>query len=280
MNDKFSDNLCGFRKGHNTQHMLLKLIEDWRKCLDKGGVVGTILLDLSKAFDSLSHDLLLSKLEAYGFSSSALKLMTDYLKNRFQRVEVGSKFSSWLKILAGVPQGSVLGPILFNIFISDIFFILPNLKNFADDNTISVQTKSIKTTTIKLSEGLNTALLWFKENELLVNPGKFQLMYLGHPDPSNYCLEIGNQKPVKNIFFFGDNALKIKNRIIIKPSCVKLLGVHIDSKLTFNIHIDNLCSKAKNSVNCLRRTSSLHTFRKYMKLLVDTFFMSTFSTAP
>ena len=96
--------MCAYREGHSTQHLLLKLIDRWRKCLDKSGVVGTILMDLSKAFDSLPHDLLIAKLEAYGVSARSLDLMFSYLNGRYQRVKIGSAFSKWLLVIAGTPQ--------------------------------------------------------------------------------------------------------------------------------------------------------------------------------
>ena len=109
----FSPKLCGFRKGHSTQHALLNLLKNWQKTLGKSGVIGTLLMDLSKAYDCLPHDLLIAKLSAYGFEDSATSLISDYLSKRYQRVKIGSVFSSYLEILRVVPQGSILGPIRF-----------------------------------------------------------------------------------------------------------------------------------------------------------------------
>ena len=114
------------------------MIEVWKKNLDKGNEIAVIIMDLSKAFDTINHSLLLAKLEAeaYGFSMASLQLMQNYLCNRFQRTSVNESFSDWKE--TGVPQVSILGPLLFNIFLNDIFYFINNgnLCNYADDNTL------------------------------------------------------------------------------------------------------------------------------------------------
>ena len=130
--------MCGFRKAQSTQHALFKLLTSWQNSLDRGGFVSSILMDLLKAYDCLPHDLLLAKLQAYGFSKESIRLFLSYLTNRTQRIKIGSTFSHWKNVLKGIRQGSIPGPLLFNIFMNDLFFFSAKCEicNFADDNNL------------------------------------------------------------------------------------------------------------------------------------------------
>ena len=130
--------IYGFRKAHSTQHALLTLLQKWQKELDSSGIVGTILIDLSKAYDCLPHDIILAKLEACGLDTNSLRFIFDYLSCRKQRTKMGSAYSNWSQVLLGIPQGLILGPLLFNVFINDIFFLIEKSEicNFADDNAL------------------------------------------------------------------------------------------------------------------------------------------------
>ena len=262
MRDKLSPLLCGFRKGYSTQYALLRLLEQWRSKLDNKYIIGTILCDLSKAFDTLPHDLIIAKLEAYGFGHNSLTLILDYLTNRKQRCKVGSKYSNWLEILIGVPQGSVLGPLLFNIFINDIFLFLisSDICNFADDTSLSAYDRCIINVINKLESELKIALNWFNNNSLVPNPDKFQIMFLGTKHKVNLCLEING----------------IRN---LTTTSVKLLGITIDWKLNFNDHVKELCKKANSKSKAIARLRNyLHMDQKM--LLFNSFIMSCFGYCP
>ena len=112
--------LCGFRKEHSTQHALYRLLQNWQKELDSGRLLGTILMDLSKAYDCLPHDLLIAKLQAYCLGNGSLNLLLDYLSFRKQRTKVGCAYSKWSNIRRRIPQGSILGP-LFSIYLLMIY---------------------------------------------------------------------------------------------------------------------------------------------------------------
>ena len=263
MDNFLSIYVSAYRKCHSTQHVLVRLIEEWRKGLDDGYLVGSVLMDLSKAFDCIPHDLLIAKLEAYGFERSALKYIYSYLKGRRQCVKINGTQSKFMTILAGVPQGSILGPILFNIFINDFyyFFTSANLHGFADDHTLSSKSESLDTLKNVLSSESDVAMKWLKNNKMLANPSKFQAIFLTKSK--------GHIK----------TTLNIDNKEIESKEFVDLLGIEIDDKLKFESHISQLCIKAGGQLN------SLYRFRKYLtpltkKLSINSFILSNFTYCP
>ena len=183
--------LSAFRSGYGCQTALLKIVEDWKKALDENKFVAAILMNLSKAFDCLPHELLLDKLKTYGVTGKALKLLENYLTNRKQCVKLGQSLSKWEEIYKGVPQGSILGPVLFNIFLNDIFYFITesSLYNYADDNTIAYAGYDIEKLVTTLENDSMKLIEWFDFNQMKANPDKFQ------------AIAIGNKTHDKNICF-------------------------------------------------------------------------------
>ena len=260
INPKLSKYLCGFRKDFSAQHSLILLLEKCKLSLDKKGFCGALLTDLSKAFDCLDFDLFIAKLNAYGFSYNALKLIQNYLTNRFQRVKVNSFYSFWTEILSGVPQGSVLGPLLFNIYLNDLFFCLAdsNIANYADDNTAFACKMDIDSVIVQLEHDSEGLLQWFSNNILKANADKFHLIL----SKSNTNLSV-----------------KVDKYIISSSSSKKLLGIIIDNKFTFNEHVSNLCKKASQKLHALARISNYMDIPK-RRIIMKAFINSQFGYCP
>ena len=153
-------------------------------------------MDLSKVYWLLPHNLLIAKFEAYGIGKSGLNLLLNYLSNRKQRTKVNSSYSDWYDIIRGVPQGSILGPLLFNLFINDLFLFLErtNICNFADDNTIYRCDSVLEIILEDLQHDMKILLNWFKINSMKPNPNKFQFMILGKGSRLPVILNINNIK--------------------------------------------------------------------------------------
>ena len=180
---------CGFRKSYSLINALLNMIEKWRKSLDEGGAFGALLTDLSKAFGCLPRELLIAKLHAYGVDVLSLKLLHSYLTKRKQRVKLNGMYSSWLEIIFGIPQGSILGPPLFNIFLCDLFQFFPDLDitNYADDNTPHSTNINLNKVLHDLEKMSDTLFKWFTDNLLKANPGKSHFL-------TNSAQEIQNNR--------------------------------------------------------------------------------------
>ena len=218
-------------------------------------------MDLSKAFDTINHELLIAKLHAYGFSKNSLALLFSYLSDRWQRTKINLSFSDWEELLQGVPQGSVLGPLLFNIYLNDLFYILKdaNICNFADDTTPYVSDLCLKTVMEKLEEDSEIAITWFECNYMKLNTDKCHLLVSGHK--------------------FEEMWMKVRNDCIWESKEVKLLGVTIDNELKFEKHVSNLCLKASRKLSALSRMGKyLSTEKK--RVLYKSFVESQFKYCP
>ena len=215
-------------------------IDSWIGAIDDGKYVGALLLDLSKAFDCVPHQLLIQELDCIGVGSEALVWFTSYLSGRSQRVCCNQEAAQWKPVSRGVPQGSCLSPLLFNIFVRNIPTIAETeCVQYADDITESAADKDIEVVAEKLTSSFNSVKQFCASKQLVVNTSKTQLIILKTPTrkiPQDFKLVLDNCEiePMKS---------------------VKLLGVTIDRHLTMGDHIDGVVRKCQGLLGVLRRAA-------------------------
>ena len=261
VNEFLSPFLCGYRKGFSPQYALLAMIENWKKSLDAGGFAGGILMDLSKAFDTINYELLIAKLAAYGFDMKSLKILFSYLRNRKQRVKVNASFSSWEELLCGVPQGSILGPIFFNIYLNDLFYLfsLTNVCNIADDTTPYACDLDIGNLIFRLENDTLSAIIWFESNFMKINSDKCHFLLSGNSRQWHWA-QVGKEK-------------------IWESSTEILLGLTIDKDLKFDDHLNIICKKVGQKLSALARLIYVLPLEK-KRILMKSFIESQFSYCP
>ena len=195
--------------------VLILMLEKWKHAVNNKKVFGALLTDLLKAFNCICHDLLIAKLNAYGLSLPALKLVHNYLQNRKQRTKNGTAYSLWEEIFSGVPQGSILGPLLFNIFLCDLFLTIEGnyFTNYADDTSPYVIGNNAEEVVSELKAITQKLFTWFAQNEVKAKLNKCHLL-LSTTDAFNFeiletVIRNSNLKKLLGVTF--DNKLKYKN---------------------------------------------------------------------
>ena len=230
------------------------------KCVDKKGTAGALIADLSKAFVCLTHELLIAKLNSYGFSYDSLSRILNYLTNRKQRTRIDTTLSNWRQIKVGVTQGSILGPLRFNIFIKDIFLFVKHTKitNYADDNTPYLCRNNADDVIKDLKYDANILINWLNNNLLKINAHKSHVLMV--PEK--------NSQPIK----IGDSSISCSSE-------ETLLSMLIDNKLTFDPHMEQLCKKGTQKLHALKRIAQYMTI-KQKKLIMNTLIKSQLSYSP
>ena len=236
--DVLYDFQFGFREKYSTYMALITLVEKISTALDKGQKVIGVFLDFSKAFDTVNHSILLKKLEHYGVRGVALKWFENYLSSRKQYVSFNSAKSTAATITCGVPQGSILGPLLFLIYINDMSHVAKNsfMLLFADDSNLFFTGKDMNDLVCKVNAELQSIMTWLQVNRLSLNIKK-----------THYIVFCGKKN------FDGNLDIKINNTMIDRVFSTKFLGVQIDQHLNWKCHIDYIAKKLSKCVGILSR---------------------------
>ena len=222
----------GFRKNHSTELALIEIVDQIRMSLNDGKMTCGIFIDLSKAFDTVNHEILIDKLHHYGIRGKALDLLKSYLGNREQFTSIDKYKSGTKPINCGVPQGSVLGPLFFILFINDLPNCCPlgNFRIFADDTNVFIQGDNIDELINACRNIMISLSSWFLANKLTLNADKSSFTIFKSP------------RKIINM----PNSINFLNHKINRVSYIKFLGVTLDEDLSFNQHINEVCNKLKN----------------------------------
>ena len=230
----------GFKPKHSTATAIINLTDDLVCMVDNGYVVGLISLDLEKAFDLISHKLLLKKLVYYGFDESVIQWFRNYLSFRRQITEVNGNQSRSSFVQSGVPQGSILGPLLFILFLNDLTKVVEkcSLSLYADDTCLYFASKSPQELETTLNKDLLLMANWFSHNHLILNVKKCSYMVIGSKS---------------KLVPFSNVSIGIDNTPLVRVNQCKYLGVIIDCNLTWNQQIESVRLKALRNLHLLRR---------------------------
>ena len=253
----------GFRRSLSCENALNTLVQGWKGELEESRFVISVFLDLSKAFDTINHTLLLRKLKLYNFSDSSTSLIEDYLTNRHARTKYLGSISGEEPYNVGVPQGSVLGPLLFIIFMNDLSYLKLKSKSvlYADDTTIYFSSTNIDDLLATLSSDLVIINDWLRHNHLLINLSKTHAMLF------NYNLKNPLKSQTLSLNSGSDTIPFVKT--------TKLLGVIIDDQLKFDQHTISLCKATNSKTMQLYRSSYLFPI-SFRTTLIKTFILPKF----
>jgi hypothetical protein len=227
----------GFRENHSCETAINFVLSEWKDYTENKKLIIAVFLDFKRAFETINRDLLVEKLYNCGFDDTAVKWFKNYLTDRKQQTKIGNIISNMTDCTTGVPQGSILGPLLFIIYINDMIKIVKNckLKLFADDSLLYVECNDVNEGILKLNEDLTTIYAYLCFNKLSLNVKKTKAMIIG-----------------RNTITPMD-ILKINNEAIEFVEEIKYLGIIIDKKLDFNSHLDYVCKKINKKYHMLRR---------------------------